>query len=120
MMDASSSGAAQTRARADIRRQDKALAVRLSNSKSPAQTAELLQLAAIYAALPEERRQHWFDRLGAQGVPAELREKIAERSGQLIRFPDRRRAAGRLVDHQSKHSRIVVGTRRRGTDAESS
>jgi hypothetical protein len=56
------------------------------------QNAELLQLAAIYAALPEERRQHWFDRLGAFGVSTALRQQIVERASRLIRFPDWRRA----------------------------
>jgi hypothetical protein len=77
----------------DIRERDRTLAVRLSNTMRPSpQNAELLQLAAIYAALPEERRQHWFDRLGSFGVSPALRQQIVERASRLIRFPDWRRA----------------------------
>ena len=103
----------------EIREHDRLLAVRLSNSKAPAQAAELLQLAAIYAALPEDRRQHWFGRLGAHGVSTTLLDEIAERSGQLIRFPDRRRGDRLVAEHESKrHKRVVAASRRRWTDDE--
>src|SRR6185436_4911496 len=72
-----------------IREDDKELATRLSTRDDVSlKAAELLQLAAIYAALPEERRRLWFARLSSEGVSPELLAQIVARAGRMIRFPD--------------------------------
>ena len=103
---------------AGIRDEDKALAVRLSTSTAPAHNADLLQLAAIYAALPDERRQRWFERLGACGVSAALRDQIAERARRMIRFPDWRSGERLRVAHERKQLRrsVFARDRRRWSD----
>lgn len=103
-----------------IREQDKELATRLSGEgEVHLDGAELLQLAAIYAALPEERRQQWFTRLESEGLSQELLARIVARAGKMIRFPDRR-SSDRLreEDQSERHQNVVraADRRRRSSD----
>jgi hypothetical protein len=87
-MDRQNDAAITAQAQAEIREQDRTLASRLKTARSSEKSSELMQLAAIYAALPEERRQHWFERLSVFGLAAELLERIVERANRLIQSPD--------------------------------
>jgi len=87
-MDSRNDPAVTAQAHAEIREQDRTLASRLKTARSSGQSSELMQLAAIYAALPEERRQHWFERLSLFGLAADLLDRIVERANRLIQSPD--------------------------------
>ena len=110
----------QGREESGIREQDKQLAARLSGEGDVhLEGAELLQLAAIYAALPEERRQQWFARLGSEGVSPDLIARIVARASRMIRFPDRRSSDRLLEEEQSERHQNVVRAadrRRRSSD----
>jgi len=87
-MDSRNDQVITAQAPVEVREQDKTLAVRLKTAKAPARGSEMMQLAAIYAALPEGRRQHWFERLSLFGLAAEVLDGIVERANRLIQSPD--------------------------------
>jgi hypothetical protein len=103
-----------------IREDDKELATRLSTEDDVnLKGAELLQLAAIYAALPEERRRLWFARLSSEGVSPALLAQIVARAGRMIRFPDSLSSERLLQEDQSeRHQKVVraADRRRRSSD----
>jgi hypothetical protein len=100
-----------------IREQDKELAGRLTTGSDD--SPELLQLAAIYGALPEDRRQQWFSRLGLEGIAPALLTRIVARARSIIRFPDRHGSERLRAEHESEEHQLAVRAthrRRRWSD----